>query len=99
MIKLFGDQYFEWDEDKEKKNIRKHGIDFETALKVFGDDERIEYLDDNHSTQGEYRYATIGMIYDALFVVTVFYTERTGAIRIISARRATTREEEEYYGN
>ncbi len=36
---------FEWDDNKEQKNIAKHGIDFGTAILVFGDDNRIEMYD------------------------------------------------------
>ena len=52
---------FEWDEEKEKKNIIKHGIDFETASYVFLDPNRLEYYDKEHSTD-EDRYITIGLV-------------------------------------
>ena len=76
---------FEWDEDKNKINLEKHGIDFETAILVFNDMQRIEIFDLEHSVE-EDRYNTIGMVYDVLFVV---YTERKDNIRLISARLAT----------
>ena len=87
--------YFEWDEEKEQKNIVKHGIDFSTAALVFGDESRIELFDEEHSVD-EDRYITIGLVND---VLTVVYTIRTEAYRIISARIATKAEKEEYYGN
>lgn len=87
---------FEWDDEKEKKNRSKHGIDFRTAALVFGDENRIEKYDELHSSE-EDRYITIGEIHGTAVVVVVVYTERRKAIRIISARAATKREKEAYY--
>lgn len=87
---------FEWDEDKERNNIAKHGIDFSAAALVFGDENRIEKYDEKHSVD-EDRYITIGTINGVVAVVLVVYTEREEAIRIISARLATKREKKEYY--
>lgn len=84
---------FEWDEEKNRINKKKHGIDFETAMLVFNDLERIEIYDLEHSV-GEDRYSTIGMVKDVLFVV---YTERKENIRLISARLATNKERSIYY--
>ena len=85
---------FEWDVDKNKANIKKHGISFELAAKVFLDSKRIERYDAEHSSIEEQRYKTIGMVNK---VVTVIYTERKTAIRIISARLAEQEEIDEYY--
>lgn len=87
---------FEWDDEKEKINIVKHGIDFSTAALVFGDHNRIEKYDKLHS-EDEDRYITIGIINGITIVVMVVYTEREAAIRIISARLATKCEKEAYY--
>ena len=84
---------FEWDEDKNEQNLAKHGIDFETAILVFNDLQRIEIYDMEHSIH-EDRYNTIGMVNDILFVV---YTERKENIRLISARLATKTERSIYY--
>ena len=84
---------FEWDEDKNKINLEKHGIDFETAILGFNDMQRIEIFDLEHSVE-EDRYNTIGMVNDVLFVV---YTERKDNIRLISARLATKTERSIYY--
>ena len=89
---------FEWDDNKEQKNIAKHGIDFGTAILVFGGDNRIEMYDAKHSLE-EDRYITMGEINGYVMVLYVVYTERNDAIRIISARRATQREKEAYYDN
>ncbi len=87
---------FEWDAEKERVNIKKHGIDFNTAALVFDDINRIEIYDEIHSLD-EDRYITVGMIGDIAFIVTVVYTERNEAVRIISARPATRKEREVYY--
>lgn len=88
---------FEWDDEKDRKNIAKHGISFRTAILVFKDLNRLEKYDAAHSLN-EDRYLTIGEISGTFMVVTVVYTERPETIRIISARRATKAEKEEYYG-
>ena len=87
---------FEWDDNKEQKNIAKHGLDFRTAMLVFGDENRIEMYDEAHSLT-EDRFITIGAINGVVTVLYVVYTEREDAIRIISARCATRREKEVYY--
>ncbi len=84
---------FERDEEKNKLNLKKHGIDFETAMLVFNDLERIEIYDAEHSIK-ENRYNTIGMVNNVLFVV---YTERKENILLISARLATKTERSIYY--
>lgn len=89
---------FEWDDVKEKINIAKHGIDFGTAALVFQDENRIEFYDEAHSTD-EDRYITIGQINGiaVTVIIMVVYTERERAIRLISARKATTQEWRMYY--
>ena len=87
---------FEWDDEKEKINIEKHGIDFSTAAKVFADENRIEFFDAAHSAE-EDRYITIGMIGGIAYIVMVVYTDRDEAIRLISARKATKQERKVYH--
>ena len=84
---------FEWDETKALTNLTKHRIAFETAILVFQDRSAIE-LSMEVAVSGEVRYTLIGMAQLALLVV--IYTERSGRIRIISARRATKFEERLY---
>ena len=86
---------FEWDEEKERINIEKHGIDFRTAVQVFHDENRIEYFDKIHSI-GEDRYITIGMIGERMIIITLVYTQRVDVIRVISARVATKKERRFY---
>ena len=88
---------FTWDENKERLNISKHGIDFSTAALVFGDENRIVKYDEYHSIY-EDRYITIGSINGMLMVLMVVYTEYNDTVRIISARMANKREREAYYG-
>ena len=94
----YGELRFVWDEDKNRKNICKHGISFKIAAQVFDDELRLEYPDPEHS-QDEERYLTIGLVHD---VLTVVYCDRenvfTGEtdIRIISARLATKLERNAY---
>lgn len=84
---------YEWDSEKEALNIKKHGLDFDTAILVFEDEDYIEWYDIENS-QTEDRYNVLGMVHDVLFVV---YTERRDNIRIISARLATKQERILYY--
>ena len=88
---------FEWDEEKNIINKKKHGISFEKAAEVFDDPNRIEYYDNFHS-DNEDRWITIGYAGDVLYVV---FTERDfgNVTRLISARRATPYERNDYYGN
>lgn len=84
----------EWDQDKNDLNVKKHGLDFETAMFVFEDANRVELYDFIHSLE-EDRYITIGLVNS---LITVVYTERIEALRIISARLATAAERKVYYG-
>lgn len=81
---------FEWDEAKDKANLRKHGVDFDEATTVFTDPLSITIHDPEHSTD-EPRYIDIGLS-DKSRVLVVSYTERGGNIRIISCRKATLSE-------
>ena len=84
---------FEWDEEKAALNLKKHGVRFETAARVFCDENRIELFDSIHSDEEE-RYNTIGRVDNILFVV---YTERKNRVRLISARPANRKERRLYY--
>ena len=84
----------EWDDNKNRINIQKHGISFETAALVFADEDRIEYYDKIHSVD-EDRYVVIGCVQGILYVV---YTMRGEAARLISARLANAGERRIYYG-
>jgi uncharacterized DUF497 family protein len=84
----------EWDPNKAAENLRKHGVSFLTAMRVFGDRRAIHDIDDSMD-YGEERCAVLGIAHrQILFVI---YTERNEKIRIISARQATRREHDLYY--
>ena len=85
---------FEWDEAKAAENYAKHGVSFELAVTVFKDPFGIERLDDREN-YGEDRFILIGTTEGA--VLTVVYAEKDGRIRIISARRATKHEQDDYF--
>ena len=84
---------FEWDEAKNQSNIRKHGIDFDIAKRVFGG--MIVTEIDGRKDYGEVRYRGIGTVQGKAMVVT--YTERFGRTRIISARPASRKERRKYH--
>jgi uncharacterized DUF497 family protein len=90
---------FEWDERKNKGNILKHGISFETAAFVFSDINAISIFDEKHS-ESEDRWITIGKIRNSSIIV-VIHTERIKGnyeyIRIISARKSDKTEIKEYF--
>ena len=84
---------YEWDNKKNEGNIDKHGISFQYAKKVFEDEFRLE--SDLYYENGEYRYNVIGKVRKVLLVVCTDRSDDT--IRIVSARKATKREEALYY--
>lgn len=76
---------FEWDENKNRNNIAKHGIGFERAARIF-DGPTVDNTDDRE-IYGEKRTISIGMI-EGISVLVVIHTDREGITRIISARPA-----------
>ena len=89
---------FEWDENKNTINKRKHKISFEEAQTVFYDAETLVIPDPEHS-QDEERFIILGMSRQAnLLVVCHCYRESETVIRIISARKATRNESVQYQG-
>jgi uncharacterized protein len=85
---------FEWDTNKARRNLVKHGVSFEESSTVFGDPRSLTIPDSVHSRLEE-RFVTIGTSYRAKLVVVV-HTERGDNIRIISARLANRRERQTY---
>src|SRR5262245_14666570 len=83
----------EWDDEKEKRNINKHGVSFEEAASAVIDAHALVFKDDSQAD--EERFRIIGRSYRerVLFVVTV---ERGDRDRIVSARQATPKEERRY---
>ena len=87
---------FDWDENKNRINLEKHGITFEEASTVFFDDRAILFDDPEHSID-EDRFLLLGMSETAkVCIVCHCYRESDTVIRIISARQATRKEERRY---
>ncbi len=85
---------YEWDADKNRKNVEKHGIDFQTAKRIF--DSPIITSRDKRKDYKEIRYVSIGII-DEIAIIVVVHTNREGRTRLISARPASRRERRIYY--
>jgi len=83
---------FIWDSNKELENIRKHGVDFTTAARVFKDAARKIYIDSSH-TDKEEKFFCIGKVGSR--VLTVRFTYRQRRIRIFGA--GYWRKGKEYY--
>jgi uncharacterized DUF497 family protein len=94
---------FEWDPAKARANLKKHGVSFEQATAVFRDPRALSVYDEEHNDQ-EDRWVTLGWP-DAgtLLVVCHTFAETSRGseitLRIISARKATRAEQEEYERN
>ena len=85
---------FEWDEAKNQANIRKHGVSFETAQRIFRGPVLTRF--DDRRDYGEVRHVSIGNV-DNVAVVVVAHTDRDGRIRLISARPASRKERQAYH--
>ncbi len=84
---------YEWDEKKNRLNIQKHGVSFQTASRIFANPV-LTYVDDR-TDYGEVRKISIGTVENIAFL-TVVHTDRNGNIRLISARRANKAERQRY---
>ncbi len=87
---------FEWDEAKNRENIKKHGVPFEEAQTLFLDEYAIRFFDPDHS-ENEDRFIMLGMSFKLrVLVVCHCFREADTVIRIISARKADKREAKNY---
>ncbi len=87
---------FSWNNRKNTSNQKKHGISFEEAKTVFFDENAIEYFDPEHSEK-EDRFLMLGLSYRLrILVVCHCVWESESTIRIISARKATKKEQKVY---
>ncbi len=97
------DYQFEWDPLKARLNARKHGVSFERAAGVFLDPNALSIYDERHSLKEE-RWITLGLDQSGALIV-VCHTFKDvdklsgPSIRIISARKATKKEIEQYKEN
>ncbi len=90
------DIIFEWDDRKAQQNEKKHGISFEEAQTVFEDENARLRHDPDHS-QDEDRYILLGLsAVLRMLIVCHVYRQSDEVIRIISARKATKREQQQY---
>ena len=90
------DLRFTWDPAKARTNIKNHGVSFAEAQTVFLDD-RARLVDDPEHSHDEARFLLLGLsVRLRVLVVVHAYREATGIIRLISARRATPRERQQY---
>ena len=86
----------EWDSDKARINLKKHGVSFQTAQYVFSDPQRLWRFDQSEGNiSGEERWQTLGQVGETLLVV---YTEKEAVKRLIMARLATKAERRSYNG-
>ncbi|OAD19518.1 protein containing DUF497 [Candidatus Thiomargarita nelsonii] len=85
---------FEWNQNKAAKNIGKHRVSFDEAATIFDDPMFLTVVDEEHSVDEE-RYISIGLSRHGRLLM-VAHTDRQGQIRIISARKATKKEEKFY---
>ena len=88
---------FKWDEKKDSANFRDHGVPFEEAKTVFYDENAIEFDDPDHSIQEE-RFILLGLCQHLkILVVCHCYRSRDSKIRILSAGKATKKEQGVYF--
>jgi uncharacterized DUF497 family protein len=92
---------FDWNRVKEKQNIRKHKINFRLASTVFRDPYQLTLYDEEHS-QNEDRWITLGLDETGILRVVIHTFDQINQdsclIRIISARKATFKEQQSYQG-
>jgi uncharacterized DUF497 family protein len=88
---------FVWDTAKNRANRRKHGVRFEEAATAFRDENAKVYFDPDHSDR-EDRFILVGLSFQLrVLVVCHCYRESELVVRIISARKADRREQEDYW--
>ena len=85
---------FDWDDRKDASNLRKHGIDFDTASLAF--DDPLHLLVPYRVIDGEQRWQLIGMAADVALLVVVHTEDGDELVRIISARKAEGHERRRY---
>ena len=87
---------FSWDDNKSAENQRKHGVSFEEAQTVFFDEKAIEFEDPDHADT-ESRFLLLGLSQKLrVLVICHCFRKSESEIRIISARKATKKEQKVY---
>jgi uncharacterized DUF497 family protein len=89
---------FEWNPTKAKRNLEKHGVSFEEAQSIFYDEYARQFFDDGHA-ETEDRFIMLGLS-DRSRILVVCHCERSqgNIIRLISARKAISKERKYYDG-
>lgn len=88
------DVEFEWDDEKAKSNLEKHGVAFEEGATIFNDPMILTISDPDHSISEE-RYISLGISVQTRLLLVV-HTERGERIRLISCRKANNLERKTY---
>jgi uncharacterized protein len=83
---------FEWDDEKYRQNLHKHGVDFVEAMLIFEND--VLSFEDKRQNYGEQRFRSIGMVGGNCFVVV--HTQRGDTTRLISAWKGGSDERDDY---
>jgi len=81
-----------WDEAKRRSNLKKHGLDFKDAHLVYENLNKCTY----DASRGEYRLMDVALAFVKGRVLTLVYTERGDAVRVISFRHASREERKQY---
>jgi uncharacterized DUF497 family protein len=89
---------FSWSDEKNRENIKKHGLSFQEAAPVFLDPYLVIRHDDAHSAMEETRWKGIGILGNDLLLAVIF-VEDENEVRFISAREASKKEKEDYSEN
>lgn len=87
--------HFEWDDNKNRMNKRKHGVSFEEAKTVFYDEQALLEFDELHS-ESEDRFRILGCSEKGNILLVVHCIRDEDIIRIISSRKATANEKAGY---
>jgi uncharacterized DUF497 family protein len=87
---------FSWDETKRERVISEHKIDFAKITDIFEDAFSIDFIDDEHSSKTEQRFAKIGITAEYGLVFLVYVTVDPGTVHFITARRAESFMVKEY---
>ncbi|NJD55489.1 MAG: BrnT family toxin [Nitrospirae bacterium] len=85
---------FEWDAEKNRQNIKKHGIDFADAWQLF--EHPLFVRHDDRYDYGEDRYIGLGMLKNMMVVFAAFVEKDGDSIRVISMRKAKKHERQKY---
>jgi uncharacterized DUF497 family protein len=93
------DYEFDWDDNKAATNLQKHGVDFVEAMTVLADPLAMTFFDAEHSLDEE-RWVSVGRSTHGALLLVIHTFLATGPnsalVRLISARRATKREQQQY---